>query len=406
MKYNNRWRKIKEIGEGGQGKVYLALDLSKSDFDVFHFPLAIQNALEIKKRLIQEEDESKENALENLLAGNIVRELREGIQILLSANDCLNQKALKILHSPDKSRNYDDAEERLRRELEAMKQVDHPNLLKIEDSDLDEKWFVSEYYPAGTLEKNSDRFTGQVKRTLTAIQPVVEGVSSLHRAGLVHRDIKPENIFLDGEKLVLGDFGLVFFADRNRTRLSHTMENVGSHRWMPPWAENARLEEVNPSFDVFSLGKVIWSMISKELSLPLWYQRKQKYNLQFMFPDIPAMEFVNELLDKCVVENEADCLPDASNLWLYIDDILRALELSADPIRDILRPCKVCGFGFYRPFSDFPSKDMDRSEIELFGLKPEGDATFKIHNCNRCGHVQLFYTRDGTLPFEWSKLKR
>ena len=84
----------------------------------------------------------------------------------------------------------------------------------------------------------------------------------MHGKGLVHRDIKPENIFVDeSEQLVLGDFGLVFFMDRDRTRLSDAYENVGSTDWMPGWATRMRIEEIKPSFDVFSLGKTIWSMV-------------------------------------------------------------------------------------------------------------------------------------------------
>ncbi len=105
---------------------------------------------------------------------------------------------------------------------------------------------------------------------MKAFRPLVEGVAKLHERGFVHRDIKPQNIFIDANgNLVLGDFGIVFFDDPAHTRLSATFENVGSRDWMPGWAYSVRIEAVKPAFDVFSLGKVLWAMISTKPVLPL-----------------------------------------------------------------------------------------------------------------------------------------
>lgn len=390
MQYENRWEEIETIGEGGQGKVIRVLDKHKFGLDLSNISSAIERAVE---SALEPESERQ---------SDLEKEFRKEFAKIVQAENPMNHGALKILHSPNEARDFEDAEERLKRELEAMEQADHPNLLKIEDHNLDEKWFVSKYYPNGTLQDRSGWFTGQVERTLTAIRPIVHGVATLHGKGLVHRDIKPENIFVDeGEQLVLGDFGLVYFADRDHTRLSDTVENVGSYDWMPPWAMRVRLEEVKPSFDVFSLGKTIWSMVSsKSTTLPLWYHRRESFDVQRMFPRSPQMEFLNRLLDKCVVENEEDCWPDASWLLVQIDDTLRALELGADPIGDFNRPCRVCGFGTYNQIADI--MDSHRTSTTNFGLEPKGSAGFKIFICNHCGHVQLFYGTNREYPAAWN----
>ena len=323
-------------------------------------------------------------------------QIRKGIAEIMHAENPINHGALKILHPLNKARNSKDAEKRLKRELEAMTQADHPNLLKIEDHNLDEKWFVSKYYPNGTLKDRSGWFTGQVERALTAIRPVVAGVATLHKDQLVHRDIKPENIFVDeSEQLVLGDFGLVFFMDREHTRLSGTYENVGSTDWMPPWATRMRIEDIKPSFDVFSLGKTIWSMVSRTPLLRLWAHQEEEFDLKRQFPDRPEMAFLNDLLDKCLVEHEKDCLEDADLLLEQIDNLLDALRLGADPIGDFERPCRICGFGKYRLFTD-----KDSTATRSFGLNP-GGAAFKIFTCNKCGHVQLFFCLNGSNPPGW-----
>ncbi|MFB3906566.1 MAG: protein kinase [Acidobacteriota bacterium] len=99
-------------------------------------------------------------------------------------------------------------------------------------------------------------------KSSAAFRPLVEGVVALHQDKLVHRDIKRENVYLDEQdRLVLGDFGLVYFIDDKRSRLSAQFENVGSRDWEPPWAQGVRLEKVTPAFDVFSLGKMPTSIL-------------------------------------------------------------------------------------------------------------------------------------------------
>ena len=386
MQYRGRWEKIEDIGEGGQGKVIRVLDKQKVQLDILTLTEAIQSAQQ-GGRIIMEE----------------LEKIRIGVAEIVRAENPVNHGALKILHSPNEARNFEDAEERLKRELEAMEQSNHPNLLTVEDLNLEEKWFVSKYYPNGTLKDRSDWFTGQVERALTAIRPVVEGVATLHARQIVHRDIKPENIFIDeNEQLVLGDFGLVFFEDQEHTRLSGTYENVGSSAWMPPWAMYMLIEKVKPSFDVFSLGKTIWSMVSSKSLLPFWFHQKEEFNLETMFPDRPEMALFNDLLDKCIVEDEENCLENADLLLNEIDGLLGALRLGADPMSDSERPCRVCGFGKYQ----LKVNNKDRysyNTLQNFGFTPRGGHTFKVFVCDNCGNVQLFSCQRDSDPPGWAE---
>ncbi len=381
MQYRGRWEKIEDIGEGGQGKVIRVLDKQKVQLDLHAFTEAIQRSQQPVNRDIMED----------------WKKIRKGITEIVRAENPVNHGALKILHSPNEARNFEDAEERLKRELKAMQQADHQNLLKVVDYNLEEKWFVSKYYPNGTLKDRSNWFTGQVERALTAIRPVVAGVARLHRKGFVHRDIKPENIFIDErEQLVLGDFGLVFFEDPGHTRISGTFENVGSTDWMPLWATRMRIENINPSFDVFSLGKTIWSMVSRDPILLLWYHRNPEFNLEKMFPDRSEMALLNDLLDKCVVQYEENCLENTGLLLNEIDSLLGALRLDADIMSDSERPCRVCGFGKYQLRAN-----RNHTDIYNFGFEPRGGHAFKIFACDNCGHVQLFSCQHDSDPPGW-----
>jgi serine/threonine protein kinase len=302
-------------------------------------------------------------------------------------DDSRNWGALKVLHRPEDARDAERAEERIRREIQAMSEDIHPNLVKFLDFDPGLKWYVSKYYPKGSLAHNPSLFRGDIVRALKVFRPLVEAVARLHERGRVHRDIKPENIYVDDNgSLILGDFGLIFFKDEARTRLSGTLENVGSRDWMPGWAQGMRVEDVRPSFDVFSLGKLLWSMISGQPFLRLWYYQDPEFDLETLFPSSRYMGLVNRLLSECVVEREQSCLAHAGVLLVRVDQLTDLIERDGDPFgKGVERRCRVCGAGKYRLVAD---RQLDA--VRDFGLRPAAGRLFRIFVCGHCGHTQLF----------------
>ncbi len=253
-----------------------------------------------------------------------------------------------------------------------------------------------------TLDKCQSRFAGDVHLSLKAIRPLVAGVAELHKADMVHRDIKAQNIFLSThDKLVLGDFGLVYFTDNNRTRISNTLSNVGSWEWMPAWAQNKKPEEVARTFDVFCLGKLLWWMVSglPIQQLQFWhFEEEAELNVEEMFPDRKYIRLINPILRKSVVQREHQCLADATALLAEIDNALKIVESDADLLsNNVQRNCRVCGLGSY--------VELSNREVETtsdFGLSPGPHRSFKIYRCNRCGHVQMFTMTGGkTDPPGW-----
>jgi hypothetical protein len=206
-------------------------------------------------------------------------------------------------------------------------------------------------------------------------------------------------LFLDkNDNLILGDFGLVFFSDEDKTRISETFENVGSRDWMPSWASGVRLEEVRPTFDVFSLGKLLWSLVTGKPKLLLWYYDKPVNNIEKLFPNDPIAKFINPLLKRCIVENEQDCLPNALVLRDEIDKLLEILKNDIDYL-DLKneRKCKVCGIGKYQLVVN-----ENRIDTDNFGLRVVGNRKWKIFTCSHCGNVQ-FFSFEEQIPKAWQK---
>jgi eukaryotic-like serine/threonine-protein kinase len=171
----------------------------------------------------------------------------------------VNRGALKKLHPPESQMNSEVASERMKREIAALQSIEHPAVPRILEANLDELWFVMEFYSGGALNRDLTRTKGKVLETLQRLRPVVEAASLLHAKGLVHRDIKPKNIFVrEGGDLVLGDLGLVIAVGGQDPRVTEVYDNPGSRDWMPGWVlGKTRIEDVRSSVDVFALGKVL-----------------------------------------------------------------------------------------------------------------------------------------------------
>lgn len=290
--------------------------------------------------------------------------------------------------------------ERKRSEI-AVLQQNRPGLPELMDSDQSDGWIVTEYFPMGTLEDNLSDYTGRVGLALTAFRSLVETVAALHADKIVHRDIKPANVFAGNRaSLILGDFGIVFLPNA-QPRISHSGESVGPADYIPPWADTGeRLESVDPNFDVYMLGKLLWCMVAGRLRLFREWHRRPDYDLCVKFPSDPHMHMINRILDKCVVEHAHDCLSSAADLLLMVDECLAVIRHGGQMLAaNVPRPCRVCGKGFYRPPGDTWGSPNQVVSI-LFGgvvepglpsgYRQEGAIYTRPFACDSCGHLQFF----------------
>ena len=149
--------------------------------------------------------------------------------------------------------------------LEAIRHRHHPNLLDIQHvgqtddyvffvtdlaDDVSEQGgaFEDDYVPV-TLEGRLKSGPLPADECLECTRQLLEGLASLHEAGMVHRDVKPANcLFVDGT-LKLADFGLLTEAD------SHT-SRIGTQAYMPPDGC------MDTRADVYAAGLVIYEMIT------------------------------------------------------------------------------------------------------------------------------------------------
>ncbi|WP_112135208.1 serine/threonine protein kinase [Glycomyces dulcitolivorans] len=171
--------------------------------------------------------------------------------------------ALKRLRNPDNPRRS----ERFSREVAAMKElyglgVPVPKV-EADDLDADKPWFIMPWYPDGSLQKligSQSRRLDTLSR-LRLVAKIADALALVHQQGLAHRDIKPENILLNGDQILLADFGLCISIED--ARLTETSEIVGPRLYMAPEHESGISEEVDQRpGDCYSWAKLAWAVIA------------------------------------------------------------------------------------------------------------------------------------------------
>jgi hypothetical protein len=155
----------------------------------------------------------------------------------------------------------DAAQARFKREIVALGQLGHPNLVRMLDHGIDAElgpYLVLPLLAGANLRALCAGRAICPEAALLLIQPVVHATAALHAANYVHRDLKPENVIAapDGAITVI-DLGLAWRD--GMTRHTDTGTAVGSVGYMAPEQIEGRV--VDRSADVWALGVMLYEMI-------------------------------------------------------------------------------------------------------------------------------------------------
>ncbi|MDQ3348920.1 MAG: serine/threonine protein kinase, partial [Acidobacteriota bacterium] len=251
-----------------------------------------------------------------------------------------------------------ELEARFKRELLLARKVSHRNVVRIHDiGEVEGTKYISMSFVEGRDLATTLKTTGHlpVDRVVHFVKQLAAGLQEAHQAGVIHRDLKPANIMVEGNDLLIMDFGIARSAlspiegqpggvrswSRNALTTGHTMQGaiVGTMAYMSP--EQATGQPADERSDIYSLGLVMRDMLvgMRRLGDPteavneLMGRIKQApKSVQSIDPTMP--DDVARIVTKCLQ-------PDAAARFQSVAELLTALHSVDGELKPVSRPRPV-----------------------------------------------------------------
>lgn len=232
--------------------------------------------------------------------------------------------------------------QRFQREISAMTQLDHPNIVTVKDvgSFGDNPFFTMELVegrPLGDLVR-TQRLS--FRRSAEIAAEVARGLDHAHRHGVVHRDIKPDNILIElsGAALIT-DFGLVRHMDDDSERMTRSGALVGTPYYMSPEQARGKRDLVTGKTDIYALGIVLYYMTCNELPFRADTQMELISKIVSEAPAPPSVHKegvpapLERIILKCMAKEQTDRYDTAADLAADLDRYLEGQEVHASAPR-------------------------------------------------------------------------
>src|SRR5262249_37370520 len=217
-------------------------------------------------------------ALDEIAHYRVINKLGAGGmgEVWLAEDTRLGRKvALKML--PEQFTRDEDRVRRFVQEAKAASALNHPNIITIHEiAQTDSRHYIAtEFIEGDTLRQKLSHGPLPVDETLEVASQVAGALAAAHKAGVIHRDIKPENVMVRSDGIVkVLDFGLAKLTeqryeapdvvDESAPTIAKVNTNpgtvMGTVGYMAP--EQVRGKEVDVRTDVFSLGVILYEMVT------------------------------------------------------------------------------------------------------------------------------------------------
>src|SRR5438876_2586368 len=249
------------------------------------------------------------------------------------AHDSLLERyvALKVLH--EHYSQDDDFVERFKREARSVAQLQHPNIVTVIDRGEEDgrQYIVFEHIDGENLKELVVRKGRLDVRTALEIGlEIARGLSFAHERGLVHRDVKPQNVLLNGDGgAKVTDFGIARSLDVERG-VTQTGTVLGMSNYIAP--EQASGQPVNAQTDVYSLGAVLYELLTGEppfdgenfVSVALKHVHEPAPSVLERRPDCPVR--LAAAVDRALAKQSSERFPSMDAFAAELEAVLAQLE--------------------------------------------------------------------------------
>jgi serine/threonine protein kinase len=302
-----------------------------------------------------EEDQHK------LVAGQMVGPFRIGDElatggmgeVYLAEDARLGRKvALKLL--PPQFTVNADRVRRFEQEARAASALNHPNIVTIHEIGQSDSFhfIATEFVDGETLREHMANKRMTMGEVLDVVAQIASALQAAHEAGIIHRDIKPENVMIRRDQIVkVLDFGLAKLAPHPAVAVDPAMPTksmvhtnpgmvMGTVGYMSP--EQARGAEVDGRTDIWSLGVVLYEMVSgrapfegKTPSHVIVSILESEPPSLIRDPEVPAE--LERIVAKALRKERAERYQTAGDLALDLKSLNRELEVESR-LKQVKRP--------------------------------------------------------------------
>jgi eukaryotic-like serine/threonine-protein kinase len=236
------------------------------------------------------------------------------------------QVAIKLMHREMSSDS--DQLERFRREARAVAQLNHPHIVGVIDAGEDDQtpYIVLEFVEGETL-KDRIRRLGRlpVPEAVAYAIEIARALGAAHERQIVHRDVKPQNVLIDEEGTArVTDFGIA----RTMTEDGLTADGrvLGTTDYVSP--EQALGQEVGPQSDLYSLGIVLFEMLTgdvpfsgeNQVAVAMKHVREELPDVQLRRPEVSSA--LAAVLDRATAKDVDRRYGDDAQLIGDLEDVL------------------------------------------------------------------------------------
>jgi len=209
----------------------------------------------------------------------ILEKLGEGgMGVVYKAQDTKLDRTVALKFLPKHLLCDNEAKIRFEHEAKAASALNHTNITTIYEIDEfeGECFICMEYVEGKSLKQLLKEKTFSIKEVVDVVIQICEGLALAHEKGIVHRDIKSDNIMVTPRgKVKIMDFGLAKL--RGVSKVTKTGSTLGTVAYMSP--EQARGEEVDARTDIWSLGVVLFEMITGQIPFNGEYEQAVIYTI-------------------------------------------------------------------------------------------------------------------------------